>query len=147
MEKFILKKPVTYETKKHEAFDLSGLEDLSGEDYASLLKQAENIDGMDMVPEKSLTFAYLTAAKVTGLPFDLFKMLGAKDAARLRYQIGSFFSLRGLDHTATLLLKKSAISLSIILHADFFRLWTMPLSDFLELMVQTEEVLSEIGEE
>lgn len=52
MEKFILKKPVTYETKKHEAFDLSGLEDLSGEEYASLLKQAENIDGMDMVPEK-----------------------------------------------------------------------------------------------
>lgn len=91
MEKFILKKPVTYETKKHEAFDLSGLEDLSGEDYASLLKQAENIDGMDMVPEKSLTFAYLTAAKVTDLPFDLFKTLSAKDAARLRYQIGSFF--------------------------------------------------------
>ena len=91
MKKFILKKPVTYETKKHEAFDLSGLEDLSGEDYASLLKQAENIDGMDMVPEKSLTFAYLTAAKVTGLPFDLFKMLGAKDAAQLRYTIGNFF--------------------------------------------------------
>ncbi|WP_419544693.1 hypothetical protein [Negativibacillus massiliensis] len=45
------------------------------------------------------------------------------------------------------MLKKSTISLSIILHADFFRLWTMPLSDFLELMVQTEEVLSEIGEE
>lgn len=94
MEKFILKKPVIYETKKHEAFDLSGLEDLSGEEYASLLKQAENIDGMDMVPEKSLTFAYLTAAKVTGLPFDLFKMLGAKDAAQLRYTIGNFFSQR-----------------------------------------------------
>jgi len=46
-----------------------------------------------------------------------------------------------------LLLKKSAISLSIVLHADFFRLWTMPLGDLLELMVQTEEVLSEIGEE
>jgi hypothetical protein len=43
------------------------------------------------VPEKSLTFVYLTAAKVTGLPFDLFKTLSAKDAARLRYQIGSFF--------------------------------------------------------
>lgn len=91
MEKFILKKPVTYETKKHESFDLSGLEDLSGEEYASLLKQAEKIEGESMVPEKSLTFVYLTAAKVTGLPFDLFKTLGAKDAARLRYQIGSFF--------------------------------------------------------
>lgn len=91
MEKFILKKPVTYETKKHEEFDLSGLEDLSGEEYASLLKQAQKIEGESLVPEKSLTFVYLTAAKVTGLPFDLFKMLGAKDAARLRYQIGSFF--------------------------------------------------------
>jgi len=28
---------------------------------------------------------------VTGLPFDLFKMLGAKDAAQLRYTIGNFF--------------------------------------------------------
>lgn len=91
MEKFILKKPVTYETKKHEAFDLSGLEDLSGEEYASLLKQAQKIEGESLVPEKSLTFVYLTAAKVTGLPFDLFQTLSAKDAARLRYQIGSFF--------------------------------------------------------
>lgn len=91
MEKFILKKPVTYETKKYEEFDLSGLEDLSGEEYASLLKQAQKIEGESLVPEKSLTFVYLTAAKVTGLPFDLFKTLGAKDAARLRYQIGSFF--------------------------------------------------------
>ena len=91
MKKFILKKPVTYETKKHEAFDLSGLEDLSGEDYASLLKQAQKIEGESLVPEKSLTFVYLTTAKVTGLPFDLFKTLSAKDAARLRYQIGSFF--------------------------------------------------------
>lgn len=91
MEKFVLKKPVTYETKKHEEFDLSGLEDLSGEEYASLLKQAEKIEGESLVPEKSLTFVYLTAAKVTGLPFDLFQTLSAKDAARLRYQIGSFF--------------------------------------------------------
>ena len=91
MEVFTLKKMVTFEGEKYATFDLSGLEDLSGEDYASLLKQAENIDGMDMVPEKSLTFAYLTAAKVTGLPFDLFQTLSAKDAARLRYQIGSFF--------------------------------------------------------
>lgn len=91
MEKFILKKPVTYETKKYEEFDLSGLEDLSGEEYASLLKQAEKIEGESMVPEKSLTFVYLTAAKVTGLPFDLFQTLSAKDAARLRYTIGNFF--------------------------------------------------------
>ncbi len=91
MEKFVLKKPVNFEGKKCEEFDLSGLEELSGEDYASLLKQTENIDGADMIPEKSLTFAYLTAAKVTGLPFDLFKTLSAKDTARLRYQIGSFF--------------------------------------------------------
>lgn len=58
-----------------------------------------------------------------------------------------FFSRRIRPYRRLVGLKKSAISLSIVLHADFFRLWTMPLSDFLELMVQTEEVLSEIGEE
>lgn len=91
MEVFTLKKMVTFEGEKYATLDLSGLEDLSGEDYASLLKQAEKIEGESMVPEKSLTFVYLTAAKVTGLPFDLFQTLSAKDAARLRYQIGSFF--------------------------------------------------------
>nr|DAS10620.1 MAG TPA: hypothetical protein [Caudoviricetes sp.] len=44
------------------------------------------------------------------------------------------------------MLRKSAISLSIVLHADFFRLWRdMRLFDFLELMVDTEEVLEQIG--
>nr|DAF34675.1 MAG TPA: hypothetical protein [Caudoviricetes sp.] len=46
------------------------------------------------------------------------------------------------------MLRKSAISLSIVLHADFFRLWRdMGLLDFLELMVDTEEVLEQIGKE
>ena len=76
MEIFELKRPVTFEGHKFEQLDLSGLEDLTGEEYATLLKEAERIDGADMVPEKSLTFAFLAAAK---------------DAARLRYKIGSFF--------------------------------------------------------
>mgnify|MGYP001632949252 CR=1 FL=1 len=91
MEIFKLKRPVIFEEREFEQFDLSGLEDLTGEEYATLLKEAERIDGADMVPEKSLTFAFLAAAKVTGQPFDLFKGMGAKDAARLRYKIGSFF--------------------------------------------------------
>nr|DAF34676.1 MAG TPA: tail assembly chaperone protein [Caudoviricetes sp.] len=88
---FKLKRPVTFEERKIEQFDLSGLEDLTGEEYATLLKETEKMDGADMVPEKSLTFAFLAAAKVTGEPFDLFKKMGAKDTARLRYEIGSFF--------------------------------------------------------
>lgn len=91
MEIFKLKKEITFEGTKYTELDLSGLEELSGEEYGSLLKRAENLDGADMVPEKSLTFAYLAAAKVTGLPYDFFKKLSAKDAARLRYTIGSFF--------------------------------------------------------
>ena len=91
MEIFKLKKSVVFEGNEYTQFDLSGLEELSGEEYGSLLKQAENLDGADMVPEKSLTFAYLAAAKVTGLPYDFFKKLSAKDTARLRYTIGSFF--------------------------------------------------------
>lgn len=91
MEIFKLKKSVVFEGNEYTQIDLSGLEELSGEEYGSLLKQTENLDGADMVPEKSLTFAYLAAAKVTGLPYDFFKKLSAKDTARLRYSIGSFF--------------------------------------------------------
>lgn len=67
MEIFKLKKSVVFEGNEYTKIDLSGLEELSGEEYGSLLKQTENLDGADMVPEKSLTFAYLAAAKVTGL--------------------------------------------------------------------------------
>lgn len=91
MEIFKLKKSVVFEGNEYTQFDLSGLEELSGEEYGSLCKQAENLDGVDMIPEKSLTFAYLAAAKVTGLPYDFFKKLGAKDTCRLRYAISSFF--------------------------------------------------------
>ena len=46
------------------------------------------------------------------------------------------------------MLKKSAISLSIVLHTDFLRLWRdMPMWELMELMVDTEEVLSEVGKE
>ena len=91
MEIFKLKKSVVFESNEYTQFDLSGLEELSGEEYGSLCKQAENLDGVDMIPENSLTFAYLAAAKVTGLPYDFFKKLGAKDTCRLRYAISSFF--------------------------------------------------------
>lgn len=91
MEIFKLKKSVVFEGNEYTQFDLSGLEELSGEEYGSLCKQAENLDGVDMIPEKSLTFACLAAAKVTGLPYDFFKKLGAKDTCRLRYAISSFF--------------------------------------------------------
>lgn len=91
MEIFKLKKSVVFESNEYTQFDLSGLEELSGEEYGSLLKQTENLDGVDMIPEKSLTFAYLAAAKVTGLPYDFFKKLGAKDTCRLRYAVSSFF--------------------------------------------------------
>lgn len=91
MEIFKLKKSVVFEGNEYTQIDLSGLEELSGEEYGSLLKQTENLDGADMVPEKSLTFAYLAAAKVTGLPYDFFKKLSAKDTCRLRYAVSSFF--------------------------------------------------------
>lgn len=91
MEIFKLKKSVVFEGNEYTQFDLSGLEELSGEEYGSLCKQAENLDGVDMIPEKSLTFAYLAAAKVTGLPYDFFKKLGAKDTCRLRYAVSGFF--------------------------------------------------------
>lgn len=44
------------------------------------------------------------------------------------------------------MLKKSAISLSIILHTDFLQLWKdMTVWELMELMTDTEEVLSEVG--
>lgn len=52
MEIFKLKKSVVFEGNEYTQIDLSGLEELSGEEYGSLLKQAENLDGADMVPDR-----------------------------------------------------------------------------------------------
>ena len=91
MEPFVLKMPITFEGKTYESFDLSGLDDLTGEQYASLLQETAKVEGETLVPEKTITFVYLTTAKVTGLPYDLFCTLKAKDAARLRYEVGKYF--------------------------------------------------------
>ncbi len=88
---FKLKKKTAFEGTEYTEFDLSGLEELTGEDLGNLRKQTENLEGMQMIPEKTPTFAYLAAAKVTGLPYDLFKNLFAQDACRLTYTISGFF--------------------------------------------------------
>ena len=91
MIEFELKSPITFEGKEYKSFDLTGLEDLSGQEYKDLLAKQEKLDGETSVPERELTFAYLAAAKVTGLPADLFAALKGRDAARLRWTIGAFF--------------------------------------------------------
>lgn len=59
-----------------------------------------------------------------------------------------FFSQRGLGGINGSLLRKSAISLSIVLHTDFLQLWRdMPVWELMELAADTEEVLSDIGKE
>lgn len=88
---FKLKTPITFEGVEYKEFDLSKLEDLSGQEYADLLKQSTRMEGESLVPEKGRTFAFLAAAKVTSLPYDLFVSLKGRDAARLRYIIGGFF--------------------------------------------------------
>jgi len=88
---FKLKRKKTFEGIEYTEFDLSGLEELTGEDLGTLRRQTENLEGMLMIPERHPTFAYLAASKVTGLPYDLFKNLFARDACRLTYTISGFF--------------------------------------------------------
>ena len=88
---FKLKKETAFEGTEYTEFDLSGLEELTGEEYGSLCKQTENIDGAAVIPETSITFVCLAAAKATGLPYDLFKKLSAQDTCRLRYTVSGFF--------------------------------------------------------
>ena len=44
MEILKLKKEITFEGTRYTELDLSGLEELSGEEYGSLCKQAENLE-------------------------------------------------------------------------------------------------------
>ncbi|MCD8204721.1 MAG: phage tail assembly protein [Coprobacillus sp.] len=86
-------KPFTWEDKTYKEIDLSGLEDLTGQDMIlvsrTIKKSGGNTDSA--IPEASAEYAFLFAARATKMPVEFFQALPAKIALKVRVTVMNFF--------------------------------------------------------
>jgi len=84
------KKPFTFEGVSYESVDLSGLESLSAADMIAVNKTIERGGSASVLPEMSLEYACLMAARATGKPVEIFKALPPKEAIKVKNRVTNF---------------------------------------------------------
>lgn len=73
--------------------DLSGLEDLTIDEYSKMLKQYEKLygAGSGAMPEYEMDFALMVVEKVLHIPRSILQKVKAKDGAKIRHVVTRFF--------------------------------------------------------
>ena len=88
--KIVFKKPYVFEGKTYNEIDLSGLEDMTGEDLIRIEK------ALRMTGVKSLNFemtpegAFMYAAQAAGVPVEFFDLLPIAEARKIRVVVINF---------------------------------------------------------
>ena len=72
----VFNKPYTFEGETYDKIDLSGL---------------DNLTAFTFLPEMSLEYACIIAAKATKLPVEFFKGLHPKEAVKVKNRVTAFF--------------------------------------------------------
>lgn len=85
------KKPFFWEDETYEGVDLSGLENLSARDMIATQRAMERSGSINVLPEMSLEYACIFAARATGLPQEFFQSLPPREAIRVKNKVTSFF--------------------------------------------------------
>lgn len=84
-------KPYKFDESTYEGIDLSGLEDLSARDMIKTQREMERSGSISVLPEMSLEYACIFAAKATQLPVEFFQELPPRDAIKIKNRVTSFF--------------------------------------------------------
>jgi len=85
------KKPYIYEGTEHTSIDLSGLDNLKASDMIAANKVLDRSGSFSFLPEMSLQYAVIIAAKATKLPIEFFNGLHPKEAVKVKNKVVSFF--------------------------------------------------------
>lgn len=87
------KKPFRWEDKEYTEVDLSGLEELTAMDLERAYREYAQTAGLNLaaVPELSVQYACIIAAKVAKKPQEFFEALPAKYALELRNMVRNYF--------------------------------------------------------
>ncbi len=84
------KKPYKFEGKEISEIDLSGLENITGNDMVQVNKALSKQGQLPVLQEMQLEYAQEMAARVTGLPVEFFKGLSAKHSMKLKNTVSNF---------------------------------------------------------
>ncbi len=83
-------KPYTFEEETFTEVDLSGLKNITAADMIATQKQMSKGGAVDMLPEMSLQYATIIAARITGKPIEFFTRLPAREAIKLKNIVSGF---------------------------------------------------------
>lgn len=86
-------RPYVFDNESYDSIDLSGLDKLTANDMIAVNKIMERSGGatMNIIPEMSLEYACLFAAKATKKPVEFFRQLPPKEAIKLKNRVINFF--------------------------------------------------------
>lgn len=84
-------KPYTFEGETYDKIDLSGLDNLTAADMIAANKILDRTGSFTFLPEMSLEYACIIAAKATKLPVEFFKGLHLKEAVKVKNRVTAFF--------------------------------------------------------
>lgn len=82
--------PYTFEDETVTEVDLSGIENLTAADMIAVQKQMTKGGTVDALPEMSLQYACIVAARVTKRPVEFFTGLPAREAIKLKNKVTGF---------------------------------------------------------
>lgn len=84
------KKPYSFEGKDYDEIDLSGLENVTGNDMVQVNKILGKQGQLPVLQEMQLEYAQEMAARVTGMPVEFFKNFSMKDSIKLKNTVSNF---------------------------------------------------------
>ena len=87
----VFNKPYTFEGETYDKIDLSGLDNLTAADMIAANKILDRTGSFTFLPEMSLEYACIIAAKATKLPVEFFKGLHPKEAVKVKNRVTAFF--------------------------------------------------------
>jgi hypothetical protein len=83
-------KPYTFEGETYTEVDLSGIEDITATDMIAAQKVISKSGTVEVLPEMSMQYACVIAARVAKKPIEFFTGLPARDAIKLKNIVTGF---------------------------------------------------------
>lgn len=84
------RKPYTFEEETVNSIDLSGIENITASDMIAAQRVISNGGTVEALPEMSLQYACVIAARVTSRPIEFFTGFPAREAIKLKNIVTGF---------------------------------------------------------
>lgn len=136
----VFNKPYTFEGEVYKEVDLSALDDMTASDMIAANKILEKTGSFTFLPEMSLEYACLIAARATKMPLQFFQRLHPRDAIKVKNKVTSFFLRRGIRPEDGKNLRKIAIQLAMSLQTGIDYFLSLSVFELIEVAKEVEEI-------